>query len=82
MKPKQIELQYTINLGNYSNVRIGGTWDVEENEDVTEAFIAAREELKKVYATINDKKAEEASIKEAQEAKLNNLLKAKENGNK
>lgn len=78
MKANLIKLEYTINMGNYSNVKIGGEWNVEDGESVKECMLAARNELKGVIAEFDKVKAQEAAAKEKAIAeKINNQLNQK-----
>lgn len=64
MKANLIKLEYTVNLGNYSNIKVGGEWNVEENESVVDAMVKARKELQDVMAAFDREKAKEAEAKQ------------------
>lgn len=48
MKQTTINIQITKNLGNYECIRIGGEWSIE-NEDPSQAYRNALDELEKVF---------------------------------
>lgn len=75
MKANLIKLEYTVNLGNYSNIKVGGEWNVEENESVVDAMVKARKELQYVMAAFDREKAKEAEAKQkALQEKINQQL--------
>lgn len=66
MKASKIKLDYTINLGNYSNIKLGGEWDVNEGEDLIQCFKDARQQLAEVHKAFreeNEKKEQEKQDK-------------------
>lgn len=75
MKANIIKLEYTINMGNYSNIKLGGEWNVEDGESVKECMLKARKELQGVVAEFDKVKAQEAEAKQkALQNKINNQL--------
>lgn len=46
MTAKTIEVQYTVNLGNYQTVRIGGTFELEPDEKASKQIIEVWNGLK------------------------------------
>ena len=46
MKAKTISALYTINLGNYESLRIGGEWEVEPGETEAQCLRRAAKGLK------------------------------------
>lgn len=69
MKAVKIKLDYTINLGNYNNIKLGGEWEVNEDENLQDAFIAARAEINKTMEVFKKIREDKELAKQAQESK-------------
>lgn len=52
MKATKIEVNYTLNLGNYESAKIGGEFELEPGEKVTDTICRAFQGLKKTAAVI------------------------------
>lgn len=52
MKLKQIEVQRTYNLGNYENIKLSATYEVDEHDGLTDAVQAARNALDDTFAAM------------------------------
>ena len=52
MKAKSVNVQYTINLGQYESVKIGGEWEIEEGETEPAVIKRAFAGLKKMAVVI------------------------------
>ena len=50
MKPAEITMQIVKNLGNYETCRLEATYTLDENDDLTQAFVTAREQLETAFA--------------------------------
>ena len=51
MKATKIEVSYTLNLGNYESAKIGGEFELEPGEKVTDTICRAFQGLKKTAAS-------------------------------
>ena len=50
MKATEITMQIVKNLGNYEAVRLEATFVLTENDDLTQCFTEARQELENAFA--------------------------------
>ena len=50
MKPAEITMQIVKNLGNYETCRLEATYTLDENDDLTQAFVTARQQLETAFA--------------------------------
>ena len=50
MKPTEITMQIVKNLGNYETCRLEATYTLDENDDLTQAFVTAKENLEKAFS--------------------------------
>ena len=50
MKPTEITMQIVKNLGNYETCRLEATYTLDENDDLTQAFVTARKQLETAFA--------------------------------
>ena len=50
MTPTEITMQIVKNLGNYEAARLEVTYIIDENEDKTESFVTAKENLEKAFS--------------------------------
>ena len=50
MKPTEITMQIVKNLGNYETCRLEATYTLDENDDLTQAFVTARQQLEMAFA--------------------------------
>ena len=49
MKPTEITMQIVKNLGNYETCRLEATYTLDENDDLTQAFVTARKQLETAF---------------------------------
>ena len=70
MKPTEITMQIVKNLGNYETCRLEATYTLDENDDLTQAFVTARKQLETAFAKAYEKPKEQ---KEKQPEKLKPL---------
>ncbi len=52
MKPKEIFLQVTRNLGNFESVKLGASFDVTEKDDLMESYKAINDKLQTAFESI------------------------------
>lgn len=52
MKPKEIFLQVTRNLGNFESVKLGASFDVTEKDDLQESYKAINDKLQTAFNSI------------------------------
>ena len=52
MKPKEIFLQVTRNLGNFESVKLGASFDVTEKDDLQESYKAINDKLQAAFDSI------------------------------
>ena len=50
MKPTEITMQIVKNLGNYEAARLEVTYIINENDDLTQSFVTAKENLEKAFS--------------------------------
>ena len=58
MKPTEITMQIVKNLGNYETCRLEATYTLDENDDLTQAFVTARKQLETAFAKAYEKQKE------------------------
>ena len=58
MKPTEITMQIVKNLGNYETCRLEVTYTLDENDDLTQAFVTARQQLETAFAKAYEIKPE------------------------
>lgn len=61
MKAIQISVQIVKNLGNYESVRLQADYALDENDDLQQAFLSARNELELSFATMCHPKQKNAA---------------------
>ena len=69
MKPTEITMQIVKNLGNYETCRLEATYTLDENDDLTQAFVTARKDLETAFAKAYEKPKEPKEPKEKQPEK-------------
>lgn len=50
MKPTEITMQIVKNLGNYETARFEIVYTLDDNDDVIQSFVTAREQLEKAFS--------------------------------
>ena len=50
MTPTEIKMQIVKNLGNYEAARLEVTYIIDENDDLTQSFVTAKENLEKAFS--------------------------------
>ena len=58
MKPTEITMQIVKNLGNYETCRLVATYTLDENDDLTQAFVTARKQLETAFSKAYEKQKE------------------------
>ena len=58
MKPTEITMQIVKNLGNYETCRLEATYTLDDNDDLTQAFVTARKDLETAFAKAYEKPKE------------------------
>ena len=58
MKPTEITMQIVKNLGNYETCRLEATFTLDENDDLTQAFVTARKQLETAFEKAYEKPKE------------------------
>ena len=58
MKPTEITMQIVKNLGNYETCRLEATYTLDENDDLTQAFVTARKDIETAFAKAYEKPKE------------------------
>ena len=58
MKPTEITMQIVKNLGNYETCRLEATYTLDENDDLTQAFVTARKQLETAFEKAYEKPKE------------------------
>ena len=66
MKPTEITMQIVKNLGNYETCRLEATYTLDENDDLTQAFVTARKQLETAFAKAYEKQKEKEPEKRKQ----------------
>jgi len=56
MTPKEITMQIVKNLGNYEAARLEVTYILDENDDLTQSFVTAKENIEKAFSKAYQKK--------------------------
>ena len=69
MKATEITMQIVKNLGNYETCRLDATYTLYENDDLTQAFVTARQQLETAFAKAYEKPKEPKEPKEKQPEK-------------
>ena len=59
MKPTEITMQIVKNLGNYETCRLEATYTLDDNDDLTQAFVTARQQLETAFAKAYEKPKEQ-----------------------
>ena len=59
MKPTEITMQIVKNLGNYETCRLEATYTLDDNDDLTQAFVTARKDLETAFAKAYEKPKEQ-----------------------
>ena len=58
MKPTEITMQIVKNLGNYETCRLEATFTLDDNDDLIQAFVTARQQLETAFAKAYKKQKE------------------------
>lgn len=58
MKLTKIEVSCTFNAGNYESVKLGGEWEITENETLTDALQAATNAIRAEWERMKAQKVE------------------------
>ena len=64
MKPTEITMQIVKNIAMFETVRLQATYTLDENDDLTQAFVTARKQLETAFAKAYDKPKEPKEPKE------------------
>ena len=73
MKPTEITMQIVKSLGNYETCRLEATYTLDDNDDLTQAFVTARQQIETAFAKAYEKPKEPKEPKEKQPEKLKPL---------
>ena len=58
MKPTEITMQIVKNLGNYETCRLEATFTLDDKDDLTQAFVTARQQLETAFSKAYGKQKE------------------------
>ena len=58
MKPTEITMQIVKNIALFETVRLQATYTLDENDDLTQAFVTARKQLETAFAKAYEKQPE------------------------
>ena len=58
MKPTEITMQIVKNIAMFETVRLQTTYTLDENDDLTQAFVTARKQLETAFAKAYEKQKE------------------------
>lgn len=64
MKLTKIEVSCTFNAGNYESVKLGGEWEINESETLTDAIQAATNAIRGEWECIKATKVESTTPQE------------------